>query len=636
MAPLRSLLLFGVLVCSAFAEPPPRIPLKDFFDNPKISGAQISPDGKRLAVLMPAGGRMNVWIMDVGQTPEQARQITSDTKRGITRFFWSFDGRWLLYSQDRGGDENFHLYRADPIQETPNAVDLTPFDGARADVLDLPRDRPGEALITLNQRNHDVFDVHRIDLASGKLTLIEQNPGDVDSWVVDTRGAVRAAVAKVGTDTELRVREEAAGPFHKLARFGDEDDANAHAFSKEGNFLYVTHAHGANATRLFKLDAVTAKESVIAEDPNYDVGDVIISDVTHELVAVAFQRERLEYQSFNAQFTKDLAALRKVHDGDVLFRSADVTESKWIVAFNSPTDPGATYLYDRESGTAQFLYRPRPWLKSELLAEMQPISYSSRDGLTIHGYLTTPRDLAPRGLPLVLVVHGGPWARDDWGYDGEVQWLANRGYAVLQVNYRGSTGYGKAFLEAGNREWGGKMLDDLIDGVEWAVKEGIADRERLAIYGGSYGGYATLSALAFRPGVFRCGVDYVGVSNLLTFMKTIPPYWETFRPVMYRRVGDPEKDADFLRSRSPLFSADKIDVPLLIAQGFNDPRVNVKEAEQIKAALEARGHPVEYVLKMDEGHGFANPENRLDLYQKMETFFARFLADAPTKKQTGK
>jgi dipeptidyl aminopeptidase/acylaminoacyl peptidase len=308
-----------------------------------------------------------------------------------------------------------------------------------------------------------------------------------------------------------------------------------------------------------------------------------------------------------------------------MIRSSDRDETKFIVAYNSPTDPGATYLYDRKTGEAKFLYRPRPWLKAEQLTGMKPVSFPARDGLKLHGYLTLPKGIPAKNLPLVLNVHGGPWARDSWGYDGEVQFLANRGYAVLQVNYRGSTGYGKNFIEAGNKEWGGKMLDDLVDAVDWVKKEGIAGPQRVGIYGGSYGGYATLAALAFRPEVFACGIDYVGISNLLTFMKTIPPYWETFREVMHRRVGNPEIDAEFLRSRSPLFAADKIRVPLFIAQGYNDPRVNHAEAEQIVEALKKNGHPVEYLVKMDEGHGFANPENRLDFYQHMETFLAQHL-----------
>jgi dipeptidyl aminopeptidase/acylaminoacyl peptidase len=318
-------------------------------------------------------------------------------------------------------------------------------------------------------------------------------------------------------------------------------------------------------------------------------------------------------------------ALQKVHDGEVLFRSSDNDERKWIIAFNSPTDPGATYLYDRGTGEAKFLYRPRPWLKSDELVGMKPISFQSRDGLELHGYLSLPKGVDPRKLPTVLIVHGGPWARDDWGYDPEAQFLANRGFAILQINFRGSTGYGKKFLHLGDREWGGKMLDDLVDGVNWIVGQGIADKSHIGIYGGSYGGYATLAALAFRPEVFACGVDYVGISNLLTFMNTIPPYWETFRDVMYRRVGNPKKDQAFLRSRSPLFSADKIKAPLFIAQGYNDPRVNHAEAEQIVAALKKNGQPVEYMLKMNEGHGFANPENRIDFYTKMEAFLADHL-----------
>ena len=323
--------------------------------------------------------------------------------------------------------------------------------------------------------------------------------------------------------------------------------------------------------------------------------------------------------------------MSKIHDGDVLFRSSNADETKFIIAFNSPTDPGATYLYDRPTGKTTFLYRPRPWLKAKDLVSPKPVTFMSRDGLKLHGYLTLPKGVVAKNLPLVLNVHGGPWARDSWGYDGEVQFLANRGFAVLQVNYRGSTGYGKKFLHAGDKEWGAKMLDDLVDSVNWATKEGIADPKRLAVYGGSYGGYATLAALAFRPDVFACGVDYVGISNLLTFMNTIPPYWDTFRETMYRRVGNPKLDEALLRERSPLFAADKIKVPLFIAQGFKDPRVNHAEAEQMVEAMKKNNHPVEYMLKMDEGHGFANPENRMDFYQAMETFLTKHLTPAPTQ-----
>ena len=356
-----------------------------------------------------------------------------------------------------------------------------------------------------------------------------------------------------------------------------------------------------------------------------DLSEVLISDLTKQLLGVAYNKDRLIYKPFDKQFARDLEILGKLHDGEILFRNSTDDEQKWIIAYNSPTDPGATYLYDRATGQAQFLYRPRPWLSHEGLADMQPISFSSRDGLTIHGYLTLPKGVVSTNLPTVLVVHGGPWARDTWGYDPEVQFLANRGFAVLQINYRGSTGYGKQFLNAGNREWGGKMLDDLIDGADWIVRQGIADRKRLGIYGASYGGYATLSALAFRPKVFACGVDYVGVSNLFTFMNTIPPYWETFRELMYKRIGNPKTDQELLRMRSPLFAADKIEVPLFVAQGYHDPRVNHAEAEQIVQALKANGKSVEYLMKMDEGHGFENPENRLDFYEKMEAFLEKHL-----------
>ena len=620
-----SLLLVLGAAAAARAQPAPRIPLKDFFDNPKISSAAISPDGRQLAFLAPEGKRMNVWVGDVARSLDSARAITHDTQRGIMHFAWTRDSRYVLFEQDREGDENFHLFRADPLHADAKAVDLTPVAGARAEVIDLPRGRPGEAIVAINGRDKRYFDAYRLDLETGELQLIEENPGDVDAWHVDSHGDIRACTAQVGTKTEIRARDSASGSFRTLATYTDEESPNVHGFSADGTYLYFSSARDANAERLVKLDLKTGKETLMDADPDYDLSEVLISDRTKQLLGVAYNKDRLIYKPFDEQFARDLEILGKLHEGEILFGSSTNDEQKWIIAYNSPTDPGATYLYDRATGQAQFLYRPRPWLPHEGLADMQAISFSSRDGLTVHGYLTLPKGVAAKNLPTVLVVHGGPWARDTWGYDPEVQFLANRGFAVLQINYRGSSGYGKQFLNAGNREWGGKMLDDLIDGADWIVRQGIADKKRLGIYGGSYGGYATLSALAFRPKVFACGVDYVGVSNLFTFMNTIPPYWETFRELMYKRIGNPKIDQELLRSRSPLFAADKIEVPLFVAQGYNDPRVNHAEAEQIVHALKANGKPVEYLLKMDEGHGFENPENRLDFYGKMEAFLEKHL-----------
>ncbi len=620
------LLLFGLgAVVTAKGQAPPRIPLKDFFDNPRISSAAISPDGRRLAFLAPEGIRMNVWVCDDPNNLDSAKAITHDAQRGITHFAWTRDSRYILFEQDRDGDENFHVFRADPLHPDAKSVDLTPMAGARAEVIDLPRSRPAEAIVTINDRDKRYFDAYLLELQTGELQLLEKNPGDVDSWHVDSHGNIRACTAQVGTKTEIRVRNSPSEPFRTLATYTDEESPTVHGFSADGTYLYFSSARDADAERLVKLDLKTGQETLIDADPDYDLSEVLISDRNNQLLGVAYNKDRLTYKPFDKQFARDLEILSKVHEGEILFRSRTEDEQKWIIAYNSPTDPGATYLYDRATGLAHFLYRPRPWLPREGLADMQPISFQSRDGLTIHGYLTLPKGVMAKDLPTVLVVHGGPWARDEWGYDPEGQFLANRGFAVLQINYRGSTGYGKQFLNAGNREWGGKMLDDLIDGVDWIVGQGIADKKRIGIYGGSYGGYATLSALAFRPGTFACGVDYVGMSNLLTFMNTIPPYWETFRDLMYKRVGNPEADRELLRSRSPLFSADKIEAPLFVAQGYNDPRVNHAEAEQIVHALRANGKPVEYLVKMDEGHGFENPENRLDFYEKMAAFLEKHL-----------
>ena len=611
---------------AAAPSPPPRIPLKQFFDNPKYTSAEISPDGKRLGFLAPADTRLNVWVCDAGAPLETARLVTHEKARGVFSFHWSRDGRWILYSHDSNGDENFHIFRADPNQPDAAATDLTPKPGTRADFIDLPRERPGEIVVAWNVRDPHYFDAFRIEVATGKTSVVAVNPGDIDSWYTDTHGQVLAASAIMkNTQTQIRVRPDESAPFKLLATYNDDEQATIHGFGADGTFIYLTSARGSDLCRLVKLDLKTGLETVIDNDPEFDVSGPIISELTHKLLGVVYNKEHLVYKAFDPQFQKDLDALAKVHDGDINLGNSTEDEREWIVSYNSPSDPGVTYLYDRGTGSARFIFRPRPWLTPEILVGVKPVDFPSRDGLTLHGYLTLPKGVEPRELPAVLVVHGGPWVRNSWGYDAESAFLANRGYAVLHINYRGSAGFGKAFINAGDREWGGKMTDDMIDATNWLISQKIADPKRFGIYGGSYGGYATLAALAFRPGVYACGIDYVGVANLLTFMKTMPAYWEISRDILYKRVGNPNTETDFLRSRSPVFYADKIEAPLFIAQGYNDPRVNHNESEQIVAALEKNGKPVEYMVKMDEGHGFRNPENRLDFYGKMESFLDKYL-----------
>jgi dipeptidyl aminopeptidase/acylaminoacyl peptidase len=617
-----------LIAAQASAAPASRLPLTAFFDNPKYASAAISPDGKRIAFLAPAeNNRLNIWICAAAAPLAAAKLVTHETARGITSFSWTRDGHWILYGRDTNGDENFHLIRADPDKPDVPAVDLTPAAASRADLIDLPRENPGAAIVSWNKRDPHSFDAYRIDIATGAAVMVAQNPGDVDSWHTDSHGRVLAADALLkNTQTEIRVRPDESSPFRTLATYQEDEQATTQAFGVDNTFLYVTSARDSNVVRLVRLDIKTGAETVIDQDPDYDVAGPIISDLTHQLIGVSYNKERFINKALNPEFARDLAALSKIHDGDIQINNGTADDRQWMVSYNSPTDPGATYLYNRDTGAARFIFRPRPWLKPETLADMQPVTIQSRDGLTLHGYLTLPRGVPPHDLPAVEIVHGGPWVRASWGYNAEAQFLANRGYASIIINYRGSVGFGKAFMNAGDKEWGGKMTDDMVDASQWLIGHKIADAKRIAIYGGSYGGYATLAALAFRPGVYACGIDYVGISNLLTFMNTMPVYWEDQRAILYKKVGNPITEQAYLRSRSPVFFADKIVAPLFIAQGYHDPRVNHAEAEQIVAALKRKGKPVEYMVKMDEGHGFKNPENRLDFYAKMETFLDRYLA----------
>jgi dipeptidyl aminopeptidase/acylaminoacyl peptidase len=531
-----------------------------------------------------------------------------------------------MYLQDVGGNENFRLYAVD--LKTGEVKDLTPFDDVRVYVVRSDKHFPQELLIAMNKEDPRFHDVYHLDLASGELKLVAKNPGNVASWVVDADFKVRGAcTANPDGGFDLLVREDENSPWEKLVAWGLEDSlvSGPICFSKDGKHIYLLDSRGANTARLVKMEIATGDAQVMVEDPQYDVGGVMIHPDTYEIQAVCFIKDRTEWKVLDESITDDFSALRKLDAGDFFIYDRDNADDTWLLGFTKDNGPVSFWAFDRKTEKGTFLFDHQPELNNYTLAPMEPISFTSRDGLTIHGYITFPPGKGRKNLPLVLNVHGGPWARDTWGYNPEAQWLANRGYAYLQVNFRGSTGYGKEFLNAGNKEWGGRMHDDLVDAVNWATEQDIADPEKVAIYGWSYGGYAALVGATFTPDLFCCAVDVCGPSNLVTFIETVPPYWENSRATLYKRAGNPETEKEFLESRSPLFKVDQIKIPMLIAQGANDPRVKQAEAEQIVQAMKEKGIQYEYMLFPDEGHGFAKPEDRLKFYAAAEKFLAQHL-----------
>ena len=602
---------------------PPLIPRETLFGNPERTRPQLSPDGQYLAYIAPDEKNvLQVWLRTVGQ--EDDRQLTDDKKRGIRMYFWTYKAQQLIYLQDSDGDENFHLYSVNI--ESDIVRDLTPFQGVKAQPVDLDPEFPDEVLVGLNLTDRQKFDVYRINLNNGAVEFDTDNPGNVVSWTADATFQVRAATAATPDGgSELLFRETVDKPWETVRHWGPDDEGGAVSFSADGKTLYIIGSHDANAQRLIALDLATREETVMAEDEQYDVGGILIHPTTRVIQAVSFYKDKVQWQVLDQSIAPDFEAITQVREGEFGVTNRTLADDTWLVAYTTDDGPVYYYSYDRESKSSTLLFSNQPELEELSLASMQPISYEARDGLTIHGYLTTPVGLEPKNLPTVLLVHGGPWARDNWGYSPIVQWLANRGYAVLQVDFRGSTGYGKAFLNAGNRQWAAAMHDDLIDAVQWLVEQGIADPDKVAIMGGSYGGYATLVGLTFTPEVFTAGVDIVGPSNLVTLMQSIPPYWAPMLASMYHRVGNLETEEEFLRSRSPLFFVDRIQKPLLIGQGANDPRVKQAESEQIVEAMKQANKPVEYVLYTDEGHGFARPENRLHFFAIAEAFLAKYL-----------
>jgi dipeptidyl aminopeptidase/acylaminoacyl peptidase len=605
----------------------PLVPREVLFGNPEKIQPRISPDGKRLAYIAPTNGVLNVWVGEVGAPEDTFKPLTNDTDRGIRAFFWGQDNQRVLYVQDAGGDENWRLYDTDLATGTTR--DLTPFEGVQAQLLAEEKHFPTELLVGLNKENPQLHDVYHLDLETGELEMVLKNPGVV-GFVSDAEMRVRAGLQPRpdGGMNLVGRRPGATAEQWEVFLEVDSDDALGTApigFTADGNSLYLLSSVDANASRLLQVDLVSGVATVLVEDPQYDVSAVMSNPDTREIQMASFTKARTEHVVLDPTIADDMEAIQKIQPGDFTFLGRDHADRTWLVAFTVDDGPVAYYAWDRETKQAAFLFHHQPALSQYTLAHMEPFSYTARDGLTIHGYLTFPPGVERRDLPAVLMVHGGPWARDSWGFNAEAQWLANRGYVSVQVNFRGSTGYGKEFVNKGNKQWAAAMHDDLIDAVEYVVGQGWVDRQRVAISGGSYGGYAALVGATFTPDVFCCAVDVVGPSNLKTLIESIPPYWAPIVAQFHERVGNPETEADLLWERSPLSKVDQIRIPILVAQGANDPRVKQAESEQIVNAMRDKGIDHVYLLFGDEGHGFAKPENRMKFFQAAEQFLAKHL-----------
>jgi dipeptidyl aminopeptidase/acylaminoacyl peptidase len=596
------------------------IPMKDFFRNPEKTGYAISPDGKYISFMAPYKSRLNIYVQERGS--DKAVLVSSETERPITGgYFWKGNDR-LVYMKDFGGDENFHIVSV--RRDGSDLRDLTPFPGVLARIVDDLPDNDAEMIISLNKRKKEIFDVFRLNVNTGELEQIAENPGNVQGWMTDHDGKLRAAVTIDGTSHTLLYREDEEGEFKPVLTTSFKESFDPMFFTFDNKRLYALSNLGRDKAAVVEFDPLQKKETAaLYEHPEVDVSSLFYSRKRKALISARYATWKSFRHFFDPEFealVKDLE--EKLPGYEVGLSENDKEEKLYIVRTYSDRTLGTYYLYDAPAKKLEKLADVSPWLDEKEMAEMKPVSYRSRDGLTINGYLTVPKGREAKNLPVIINPHGGPWTRDHWGFNPEAQFLANRGYAVLQMNYRGSTGYGRKFWEASFKQWGLKMQDDITDGVNYLVREGIADPKRVAIYGGSYGGYATLAGAAFTPNLYACAVDYVGVSNLLTFMKTIPPYWKPMLDQMHEMVGDPATEEEAMKAVSPAFHADKIKAPLFVAQGAKDPRVNIDESDQIVKNLRERGVNVEYMVKDNEGHGFHNEENRFDFYEAMEKFLA--------------
>jgi len=604
-----------------------RIPTKVLFGSPEKSAPIISPDGTKLAYVAPnKQGIRNIWIRDLKLGKSKDYFITDQNERDIAWCIWLHDNEHVMYAQDNNGDENYHGYKVNI--RTKEKTDLTPFEGVRAGFLAYRKEFPDKMFITMNKRDKKLFDVYELNLKTNTVKMVAENPGNISSWVVDHQNKVRGAIVQ-REDAGITglIRDSETSEWRTLISWDFEDSNSSFTgFSKDGKFIYAKDSKDANTSRLVKIDTKTGAKQVIYEDKNYDFGSVVKDLDTKEILAGTIVRAKKDWVFFDAQFEKDFKTAAQLDTGEVSIIGRDNADKKWVLSFVKDDGPICYWIFDKEKKSGEYLFCSMPELKKYRLANMEPIFFESRDGLTIHGYLTCPIDKERKNLPMVLSVHGGPWHRDSWGYRPWVQWLVNRGFAVLQINFRGSTGYGKEFLNAGNRQWSLKMHDDLVDSVNWAIAQGVANPKKIGIFGGSYGGYAALVGATFTPDLFCCAVDIVGPSNLVTLLKTIPPYWSVGKHMWKKRVGDLETEKEFLESCSPLFKADKIKIPVMVVHGANDPRVKKAEAEQIVEAMKKNGIQYEYMLFEDEGHGFVKEVNKIKFAETAEVFLNKHMS----------
>lgn len=602
------------------------IPLRDFFKNPESANYQISPDGKWVSFLKSYERRMNIFVRENKDGADEIR-LTSATDRDIVNYFWKGNSH-IIYTRDFGGDENFHVFTVDVKAKTEK--DVTNFPNTRAEIIDsLENIKDDEVVISHNLRDKKVFDVFRLNIKTGKLALLAQNPGNIVNWVTDHNGKLRAAVESEGLNYHLLYRDSEGQKFSKIFSYTYKELFKPLFFTFDNRNLYAASNVNRDKEAIVEFDIKGKKESkIIYQHPEVDVNVLNYSRKRKVLTSARLTTWKILPQFFDPTYESIFNKVaEKLVGKEVRFVATTKNEEIFVVRSLSDRSLGAFYLYDVNKDELKLLAQSAPWLDEEKLNPTKPISYQTKDGFTVNGYLTLPKNKKPKNLPIVVNPHGGPWARDVWGYNPQIQFLANRGYGILQMNFRGSTGYGKKFLQASYKQWGLAMQEDIADGVRWLIQEGIADSDKICIYGGSYGGYATLAGLVKHPDLYACGIDYVGVSNLFTFLNTIPPYWLTELEKLYEMVGHPEKDKVQLTATSPALNADKIKAPLLVVQGAKDPRVNKAESDQMVQALEKKGVKVQYIVKENEGHGFRNEENRFEFYEAMEAFLKKHIGN---------